>query len=253
MRFLLPLPADRPAQRWTMLLGGLALYGVSSGLIVRAGLGLDPWDVLHQGLARTFGGQVGTWAILASVGVLLLWLPLRSRFGVGTLANAVLVGLGINATVWLVPAPPGLVVRTGVLVAGVALNGVATGLYIGAGLGPGPRDGLTTSIAARGHSIRLVRTVIEAAVLVGGWLLGGSVGIGTVLYALAIGPLTHKTIPWLAIRRPGEAPRRQVQPALAEVEPAAGGVHVHGVGQPGRRDQPEVDRLPAVGEVGQCQ
>ena len=236
-----------------MLLGGLALYGASSGLIVQAGLGLDPWDVLHQGLARTFGGQVGTWAILASVGVLLLWLPLRARFGVGTLANAVLVGLGLDATVWLVPAPHGLAVRTAVLVAGVALNGLATGLYIGAGLGPGPRDGLTTSIAARGHSIRLVRTVIEATVLVGGWLLGGSVGIGTVLYALTIGPLTHRTIPWLAIRRPAETPRRQVQPALAEVEPPAGGVHVHRVRKARRRDQAEVDRLPVVGEVGQCQ
>ncbi|HEY6745253.1 MAG TPA: hypothetical protein VI357_05990, partial [Mycobacteriales bacterium] len=155
MRLLLPAPADRLPLRWTMLLSGLALYGLSSGLILQAGLGLDPWDVLHQGLARTFGGQVGTWAILASAAVLLLWLPLRSRFGLGTLLNAVLVGLCMNLTVWLVPAMHELALQAVLLVTGVALNGFATGLYIGAGFGPGPRDGLTTAIAARGHSIRL--------------------------------------------------------------------------------------------------
>ncbi|MFI5910661.1 YitT family protein [Dactylosporangium sp. NPDC051541] len=193
-----------------MLLSGLVLYGLSSGLIIQAGLGVDPWDVLHQGLARTFGGQVGTWAILASVAVLVLWLPLRARFGVGTLANALLVGLCINLTVWLVPAPHALVPQGAMLVAAVALNAFATGLYIGAGFGPGPRDGLTTAIAARGHSIRAVRTVIEVTVLAVGWLLGGSVGVGTVLYAVAIGPLTHITIPLFALepvrprsRRPG--------------------------------------------------
>lgn len=197
MRFLLPLPADRLLLRWTMLLSGLVLYGCSSGLILQAGLGVDPWDVLHQGLARTFGGQVGTWAILASVGVLLLWLPLRSRLGVGTLVNAVLVGLCINLTVWLVPPAHGWVLQIALLVTGVLLNAFATGLYIGAGFGPGPRDGLTTAIAARGHSIRWVRTAIELIVLAGGWLLGGSVGAGTVVYAAAIGPLTHWTIPLL--------------------------------------------------------
>ncbi|WP_433202551.1 YczE/YyaS/YitT family protein [Dactylosporangium sp. CS-047395] len=202
MRLLLPLPKDRPARRWSMLLGGLALYGLSSGLIIQAGLGVDPWDVLHQGLARTLGGQVGTWAILASVAVLLLWLPLRARYGVGTLANAVLIGLGINATMWLVPAPHNLALKALMLVVAILLNAFATGLYIGAGFGPGPRDGLTTAIAARGHSIRLVRTVIEVTVLAVGWLLGGSVGIGTVLYAISIGPLTHITIPRL---RPREA------------------------------------------------
>ncbi|WP_432995564.1 YczE/YyaS/YitT family protein [Dactylosporangium sp. CA-233914] len=183
-----------------MLLCGLALYGLSSGLILQAGLGVDPWDVLHQGLARTFRGQVGTWAILASVVVLLLWLPLRARFGVGTLANAVLVGLCINVTVWLVPVPHSLALQALLLMTGILLNAFATGLYIGAGFGPGPRDGLTTAFAARGHSIRLVRTVIEIAVLAVGWLLGGSVGVGTLLYAAAIGPLTHITIPLL---RPG--------------------------------------------------
>lgn len=197
VRLLLPLPTDRLPLRWTMLFVGLVLFGFSSGLILQANLGVDPWDVLHQGLARTVGGQVGTWAILASVAVLVLWLPLRARFGVGTLANAVLVGLCINATVWLVPVAHRLVVQIALLVAGVLLNGLATGLYIGAGFGPGPRDGLTTSIASRGYPIRLVRTAIEAMVLVVGWLLGGSVGVGTVLYALSIGPLMHVTVPWL--------------------------------------------------------
>jgi uncharacterized membrane protein YczE len=178
-----------------MLLGGLALYGFSSGLLLQAALGVDPWDVLHQGLARTFGGQVGTWAILASVVVLLCWLPLRARYGVGTLANAVLVGLCLNATLALVPVAHALPVQITLLVAGIALNALATGLYIGAGFGPGPRDGLTLAIAARGHRIRTVRTVIELTVLLAGWLLGGTVGVGTALYALGIGPLTHYTIP----------------------------------------------------------
>ncbi|GAA3452017.1 membrane protein [Dactylosporangium matsuzakiense] len=212
MRLLLPLPPDRRLLRLTMLLCGLVLYGLSSGLILQAGLGVDPWDVLHQGLARTFGGQVGTWAILASVGVLVLWLPLRARFGVGTLANAVLVGVCINLTVWLVPAPQRLAWQGAMLVAAVALNAFATGLYIGAGFGPGPRDGLTTAVAARGHSIRLVRTVVEVTVLAAGWLLGGSVGVGTVLYAVAIGPLTHLTIPLFALGKVRPRSRRPDRP-----------------------------------------
>jgi uncharacterized membrane protein YczE len=206
VRLLLPLPTDRRAARWVSLLGGLVLFGFSDGLILQAALGVDPWDVLHQGLARTLGGQVGTWAIYASVGVLLLWLPLRARYGVGTLLNAVIVGAVIDLTVWWVPEVHRLAAQIAVLVAGVVLNGIATGLYIGGGFGPGPRDGLTTSIAARGYPIRVVRTLIEVAVLVAGWLLGGSVGAGTVLYAAAIGPITHVTIPRLAIGRPLSGP-----------------------------------------------
>jgi uncharacterized membrane protein YczE len=195
VRPLLPLPEDRLPLRSVMLVGGLVLYGASCGLILQADLGVDPWDVLHQGLARALGGQVGTWTIAVSLVVLLLWLPLRGRFGVGTLANALVVGLCIDATLSLVPTQHDLVVRAVVLVTAVLLNGVATGLYIGAGFGPGPRDGLTTAIAARGHQIRVVRTAVEVTVLAVGWLLGGSVGVGTVLYAASIGPLTHLTIP----------------------------------------------------------
>ncbi len=197
-----------------MLFGGLIAYGASSGMILQANLGVDPWDVLHQGLARTFGGQVGTWAIAVSVVVLALWLPLRERFGVGTLTNAVVVGLAIDATVWLLPAQHGLTWQLIVLVAGIGLNGVATGLYIGAGFGPGPRDGLTTAFAARGHQIRLVRTAIEVSVLAVGWAIGGSVGVGTVLYAASIGPMTHWTLPFFALRAGNAASdeRDQIKP-----------------------------------------
>jgi uncharacterized membrane protein YczE len=168
-------------------------------MLVLAGLGLDPWDVLHQGLSRSLGLGIGTWAIIVSFVVFLGWLALRQRLGVGTLINAVVVGLVIDLTVSTFHAPHALWARAVLLIGGVVGNGIATGLYIGAGLGPGARDGLTTGIAGRGHAIRVVRTTIEAAVLTIGFLLGGTVGIGTLFYALAIGPITHHTIPALAI------------------------------------------------------
>lgn len=194
------IPRDRLGQRLARLVAGLLLFGFSDGLILLAGLGVDPWDVLHQGLSRTFGLQVGTWSILASAVVLLLWVPLHQRPGLGTVSNAFLVGLAINGTLAVAPTPHGIPLRAVVMVAGILLNAVATGLYIGAGLGPGPRDGLMTGIAARGHSVRVARTSIELAVLAGGYLLGGNVGVGTVLYAFGIGPLVHWTIPWLRLR-----------------------------------------------------
>ncbi len=200
MHLLAPMPTARRPARIVLLLGGLVLYGVSDGLLVLAGLGLDPWDVLHQGLSRTLGLQVGTWAVLVGALVLLGWIPLRQRPGVGTACNVVVIGLLINATLALVPAPHGLPWRVAVLVGAVVLNGLATGAYIGAGLGPGPRDGLSTGIAARGVPLRRVRTVVEVAVLALGWLLGGSVGVGTVLYALAIGPIAHLSVPALQLR-----------------------------------------------------
>jgi uncharacterized membrane protein YczE len=188
--------------RLVQLYLGLVLYGVSSSLLVLAGLGLDPWDVFHQGLSRTFGLAIGTWAILVGVAVLLLWIPLRQRPGIGTVSNVVLVGATMDVVLGHVHAPHALGVRIACLICGVLLNGVATGAYIGAGLGPGPRDGLMTGLAARGHSIRVVRTGIELAVLVTGWRLGGTVGVGTVLYALSIGPLAHIFIPLFARGRP---------------------------------------------------
>ncbi len=188
--------------RIAQLYGGLVLYGVSSSLLVLAGLGLDPWDVFHQGLSRTFGLAIGTWAIIVGLVVLLLWIPLRQRPGIGTVSNVVLVGLTMNVVLGHVHPPHALGVRIACLLVGILLNGVATGAYIGAGFGPGPRDGLMTGLAARGHSIRVVRTSIELTVLAIGWLLGGTVGVGTVLYALAIGPLAHVFVPLFAHGRP---------------------------------------------------
>ncbi len=188
--------------RLVQLYAGLVLYGVSSSLLVLSGLGLDPWDVFHQGLARNTPLAIGTWAILVGVAVLLLWIPLRQRPGIGTVSNVVLVGGTMDLVLGHVHAPHGMAVRVLCLVGGVFLNGVATGAYIGAGLGPGPRDGLMTGLAARGYSIRVVRTGIELAVLATGWALGGTVGVGTVLYALSIGPLAHVFIPFFARGRP---------------------------------------------------
>lgn len=200
MPLLAPLPPDRRGRRLVLLLTGLVLYGVSSGLMLRAGLGQMPWAVLHQGLSRTIGLQVGTWTIIVGALVLLLWWPLRLRPGVGTLANVVVIGLAVNETLAVVPAAHALPVEVVLLIAGILLNGVATGAYIGAGLGAGPRDGLSTGLAARGMSLRVVRTAVEVLVLVVGWSLGGNLGVGTALYALTIGPITHVTIPALRLR-----------------------------------------------------
>jgi uncharacterized membrane protein YczE len=205
------VPPPRP-RRLTQLFAGLVLYGFSDALMLLAGLGVDPWDVLHQGLSRRFGLGVGTWAIIVGAVVLALWIPLRQRPGFGTVSNVVVIGAVIDLCMATIPAPHGLTLRTVFLLAGVGLNGVATGAYIGAGLGPGPRDGLMTGLAARGHSIRVVRTALELTVLVSGWLLGGTVGVGTVVYALAIGPLAHIFIPLLQIDEPA-VPAQSRSPA----------------------------------------
>jgi uncharacterized membrane protein YczE len=165
-----------------------------------ARLGVDPWDVLHQGLSRRLGLGVGTWAIIVGALVMVLWLPLRQRPGLGTLSNVLVVGLVIDLVLALIPSVHGLAARYAVMASGVLLNGIATGAYIGAGLGPGPRDGLMVGLAGRGHSVRVVRTCIELTVLMTGWLLGGTVGIGTVVYAVGIGPIAHIFIPALGIR-----------------------------------------------------
>jgi uncharacterized membrane protein YczE len=196
-------------RRLFSLYTGLALFGLSIALMVRAQLGLASWDVLHQGIAERSGLGFGLVVIIVAAIVLLLWIPLRQRPGFGTLSNVVVVGLAADVALDDLPTPHGLLARSLLLVAGVLLNGVATGLYIGAGLGPGPRDGLMTGLAARGHSIAVVRTALELSVLAVGWLLGGAVGIGTVLYAVSIGPLAHYLIPKLAISSPARAASRQ--------------------------------------------
>lgn len=191
----------RPARRLTQLYAGLVLYGVSMALMIRSELGLDPWDVFHQGLARQTGLSFGTVTIAVGALVLLLWIPLRQRPGLGTVSNVVVIGLVVDATLTVLPPGEGMAARVTLLVAGIVANGAATGLYLGAGLGPGPRDGLMTGFVARHprFSVRLVRTAIEVAVLALGWLLGGTVGLGTVAYALTIGPLAQFFIPVFAL------------------------------------------------------
>ncbi|TDC03043.1 YczE/YyaS/YitT family protein [Actinomadura bangladeshensis] len=203
------------ARRLVQLYVGLALYGLGIALQVSSGLGNDPWDVFHQGLSRRFGLSIGAWIIIAGAVVMLAWIPLRQRPGIGTISNVVLIGVFADLFLWLLPAPDALAARWAYLLVAVLVGGVATGCYIGAGLGPGPRDGLMTGIAARGHSIRVVRTGIELTVLAAGWLLGGTVGIGTLLYALAIGPLTHVFLPMLTIKTPAPDPATEPEPAHA--------------------------------------
>jgi uncharacterized membrane protein YczE len=161
-------------------------------------VGVDPWDVFHTGLSRITGIPVGTILIIVGALVLLLWIPMRQRPGLGTLANIVVIGGVVDLILGSMPVPHVLWLRWGVFCAGVLLNAIATGFYIGAGLGSGPRDGLTTGLAASGRSIRVVRTSVEVTVLAVGWLLGGNAGPGTLVYALAIGPLVHVTIPRFA-------------------------------------------------------
>jgi uncharacterized membrane protein YczE len=185
-----------PLRRLPQLLGGLALYGASMGLMIRSGLGLDPWDVLHEALSELTGLTFGTVTAVVGVLVLLCWIPLRQRPGVGTVANIVVIAVAVDLTLALLAPPSHLAVRISLMVAGVVLNALATAAYIGVRLGPGPRDGLMTGFTARtGTSVRLVRTLIELTVLAVGWLLGGTAGIGTVVYALAIGPLTQAFLP----------------------------------------------------------
>ena len=195
----------RALARATALLIGLIGYGSSMALMVRAGLGLDPWDVFHQGLAGRTGMTIGTASAVVGVGVLLAWIPLRNRPGIGTVANVVVIAVTVDAAMALLPTPSELPVRVAMMLGAVLLNAVSTVLYIGAGLGPGPRDGLMTGLVARtGLSVRLVRTSIEASVLAVGWLLGGTVGVGTVVYAVGIGPLVQLILRmtprrWLAV------------------------------------------------------
>jgi uncharacterized membrane protein YczE len=187
-------------RRLIQLFLGLALYGFSIGLMVRSGLGLDPWDVFHQGLSNHVPLSFGMIVNVVGLMVLLLWIPIRQRPGIGTVANVFLIGTFADLSLWLLPAAPTLPIAATMLLFGIALNGLATGAYIGAGLGPGPRDGLMTGLVKRtGGSVRVIRTGIEIVVLAAGWLLGGTVGIGTMAYALAIGPLVHRMLPIFTI------------------------------------------------------
>ncbi|MGO4804218.1 YitT family protein [Arthrobacter sp. 2MCAF15] len=206
-------------RRLLQLLIGLAMYGVSLAIFIRAGLGLDPWDVFHQGLAIKTGLSIGTVVVIVSFLVLLLWIPLRQWPGFGTLCNAVLVGVFADIGLALIPEVTHLVGQIGMLVGAIVLNGIASACYIGARLGPGARDGLMTGLARRtGWSLRTSRTGIEIVVLGAGWLLGGSVGVGTVLYALAIGPLVQLLLPRFTV--PEARPAEAVGAEAAGAEPA---------------------------------
>ncbi|MFC0849518.1 YitT family protein [Streptomyces noboritoensis] len=196
-------------RRLLQLYVGLTLYGVSSALLVRSGLGLEPWGVLHQGIAERTGLTIGVVSIIVGALVLLLWIPIRQRPGLGTVSNVFAIGIAMDATLALVPEVHGLAARIPLLVGGILLNGVATGLYIAARFGPGPRDGLMTGLhRLTGRSIRLVRTSLEVVVVVTGFLLGGSLGVGTVAYALAIGPLAQFFLRYFAV--PEAAPAEPV-------------------------------------------
>jgi uncharacterized membrane protein YczE len=191
----IPVRGKNLSRRIAQLVAGLVLFGLGIGCMLQSGLGLPPWDVLHQGLAEQFGLSVGTWSIIISFVVLLIWLPLRERYGAGTLLNAILIGAVIDLTVLVLPEPEALWLRGLMLAAGILFIGVASGLYIGANLGPGPRDGLMTAISRRGLSIRVTRWGLEVAVLVTGILMGGTFGVGTIAFALFIGPLVQFFLP----------------------------------------------------------
>ncbi|MEX0756635.1 MAG: hypothetical protein WD204_01670 [Acidimicrobiia bacterium] len=192
-----PWPVVRA--RFPRLLLGLFLFGAGSALQVQANLGLSPWEVLHQGIATRTPLSIGIASIVVSLGVLLLWIPLRQALGVGTVTNAVMIGLFIDLVIFLVPVPGTLVMRWVLLVGGILLVGIGSGFYIGVHLGPGPRDGLMTGIARRGPSLRLARTGVEGSALLIGWLLGGTVGVGTVLFSLTIGPIVQFFLPRLEV------------------------------------------------------
>ncbi|MEX2423720.1 MAG: hypothetical protein WD990_07060 [Acidimicrobiia bacterium] len=185
--------------RFPRLLLGLFLFGAGSALQVQANLGLSPWEVLHQGIAARTPLSIGVASIAVSMAVLLLWIPLRQALGFGTVANAFMIGLFIDLVIFLVPTPEAIVTRWVLLLGGILLVGIGSGFYIGVHLGPGPRDGLMTGIARRGPSLRMARTGVEGSALVIGWLLGGTVGIGTVLFSLTIGPLVQFFLPKLQI------------------------------------------------------
>jgi uncharacterized membrane protein YczE len=194
----------RLVRRTTQLFAGLALYGIGMALMIESRLGLTSWDVFHQGLSEVTGLSFGWVVILLGVPILLLWIPLRQRPGFGTIANLVVIGFVVDGALATIADPTAMWLRVAYLVAGILVIGIGTGLYIGARMGPGPRDGLMTGIVARFPklSIRLVRTTLELTVLVLGWLLGGTVGLGTLAFALAIGPLAQLFIPMFTVRAP---------------------------------------------------
>lgn len=193
-------PHRRLTRRLIQLYAGLVTFAFGEALILEAGLGVIPWDVFQQGLVNHWGLTMGTWSIIVGVAVLLLWIPLRQRPGIGTVSNAIVIGAALDPMLRVIEAPESLGWRAAYLVAGILINGVATAAYIGARLGPGPRDGLMTGLVRlTGRSVRLVRTGLEVTVVLIGWALGGNLGLGTVLFAVSIGPVVHVFLPKLTV------------------------------------------------------
>lgn len=186
-------------RRLPRLVWGLVLFGWGLALMVASDLGLGPWEVLAQGISLHTPIPIGTVGILIGMVVLLLWIPLRERFGIGTALNVVLIGIVIDVTLIWLTVPDSDVLRWAYSIGGVLIVAVGSGYYIGAGLGPGPRDGLMTALARRGWPVGGVRTGIELTVLVGGWILGGTIGAGTLMFAFGIGPLIHYFLPRLTV------------------------------------------------------
>lgn len=199
------VPTDRPFERIARCLTGLGLFGLGIAMLLQADLGAAPWDVFHTGVSELTGVPVGNVIILTGIALLVLWIPLRESPGLGTVLNAVEIGIVVDLLLPVLPEPEVLAVRVAMMFAGVVVIAIGSGLYIGAGLGPGPRDGLMTGLARRGISVRLARTGIEIAVLVVGVLLGGAIGLGTAVFALGIGPLVQIFLPRLTMRAPAPA------------------------------------------------
>ena len=191
----IPVSGKSLGRRLVQLVVGLVLFGLGISMMLQSGLGLPPWDVLHQGLAAQLGLTVGVWSIIISFVVLLCWIPLRERYGIGTVLNAIIIGVIIDVGALVIPEPGSVWLDVAMMAGGILLIGLASGMYIGANLGPGPRDGLMTAVARRGPSIRVTRWVMEIVVLMTGVLLGGTFGIGTVAFALLIGPIVQFFLP----------------------------------------------------------
>ena len=220
---LAQLRAGRLPRRLLQLFIGLTLFGVSIALMIRGGLGAMPWDVLHVGLAGRLPFSIGVIMVGVSILVLLAWIPLRQMPGLGTIANAIWIGIAADIVLRFLPAAEPLTWQIGYLVAGITLNGLATAMYIGSQLGPGPRDGLMTGLSrVTGRSLRLARTGIEVVVVVAGWLLGGVVGLGTLLYALAVGPLTQFFLPYMIVELDVGVAGGHVSDRRSEPAPGAG-------------------------------
>lgn len=218
------LRAGRLPSRLVRLFVGLTFFGVAMGAFVRAGLGVAPWDVLHLGLARHVPLSLGTIIIIVGLLVLLAWIPLRQWPGLGTIANAIWIGVSADAALWLIPEIHGLPAQIAVVAGALVVNGLGGALYIGSQFGAGPRDGLMTGLHLRtGWSLRLIRTGIEVAVLGGGWLLGGAVGLGTVAYALLIGPSTQFFLRWTVVDLSGS--REPGGPDVREARASSPGAH----------------------------